>query len=63
MNPHKEELDMVKITDQNKNYAYIYATTQKEMEQIKKLFETQIVDNRTSLEYKDFPAVLVRKSN
>ena len=54
---------MVKITDQNKNYAYIYATTQKEMEQIKKLFETQIVDNRTSLEYKDFPAVLVRKSN
>lgn len=53
---------MVKIADQNKDYAYIYAETQEEIEIINKLFKTQIVAINIQLEYEGLPAVLVRKS-
>ncbi|MCI8641231.1 MAG: hypothetical protein HFJ59_05115 [Clostridia bacterium] len=54
---------MTKISDQNEHYAYIYAGSEEELEKVKELFKTQIVDIGKPMKYDGWPAILVRKSN
>ncbi len=54
---------MAKISDQNEQYVYVYATSEEELEKAKELFKTQIVDIGRPMEYDGWPAILIRKSN
>ena len=53
----------IKIADKDSEFAYIYASSRKELEKAEKLLKTQMVDIGAPILYKDFPAILVRKSS
>lgn len=54
---------MFKITDYTDDkYVYIYTSNEKELEEAKKMFATQMVDMGYEVSYNDKPAIVVRKS-